>query len=114
MMTTRDRFNRQKRWVMGTVYAGMGVFFAAVLGRAALGQPPLQEIYIPAFGVAGVAMVIGMLFAFKCPNCDAGLSSLTMHGGLSVDSRLNFCPYCGQRLDEELPDQQLTGAKRHG
>jgi hypothetical protein len=103
-MTTRARLNRRMRWIGGTIYAGFGLSLAGFLIGIVQGGQPVAAIALPGFVVAFVVMVIAHFGALACPRCRGNLAVLVMQrGGLRVDPRVCFCPYCGVGLDAELP-----------
>ena len=67
-------------------------------------------------GAQGKSAVVLLLFAlfllpilplnlyFRCPRCSSGLGSVIAHFGpaRSLGKAINFCPFCGAGLDDEL------------
>jgi hypothetical protein len=106
-MTAREKLNRQMPWLVVPGYTGGGLFVSGACLPAALGQPvaALVVVGLIGFAVAFALLMAAHLFAFRCPRCRGNIGPLIMQrGGLSVDQRLNFCPYCGSELDEELEE----------
>lgn len=109
-MTGREALDGRKRRVMGVVYFGGGAFLAALFGGQALGQPAVTLLCLPAFAIAYLGMLFGHFFGSRCPWCRSNLAPLAFwRGGLSLDRKLQLCPYCGHQLDEELPEREVIG-----
>jgi predicted RNA-binding Zn-ribbon protein involved in translation (DUF1610 family) len=103
-MTARARLNRRLRWLIGVLYAGMGLFIVGIAARPALGQQLWGAFMLLGFAIMfGVGIVVHFV-AFRCPWCRGNLAPLvTRRISLYVDPQLYFCPYCGRSLDLELP-----------
>jgi hypothetical protein len=96
---------------MSAVYFGFGVFIAGTLIRPAAGQGPALAVAFSGFAVVFVGMMAAQFFVFRCLRCRGNLSAMVlMRGGLSMDRRVCFCPYCGGSLDEELAEPAACAA----
>jgi hypothetical protein len=103
-MTARERLNGRMLWILGIAYTGTGLFVLGILIGVALGQRPIMAILVPGFAIAFVSVMIAQFFGLRCPFCRGNLATLLLHhGGLRINRRVCFCPYCGKNLDEELP-----------
>lgn len=102
-MTARDLINRRFRTVMLVVYFGAALFIGAIVADKALGMP--QWVWVPGligFAFAWLTMAGAYVVGFRCPSCRKRLTPLLIHGtGLGLDSRVRYCPYCGEDLDAE-------------
>src|SRR5687767_7962733 len=54
------------------------------------------------FLVAGVASSARLVC---CPWCREGLFSILSKSKLSKLKRMRYCPYCGKKLDDEVPEK---------
>lgn len=103
-MTAREALGRRMQWLSGAMYAGGGVFFAAIVYAMATGDRPPLSVVLSGFGVMLVASMIAQYVALRCPRCSGNLGTLIMQcWRLAVDRRIRFCPFCGTGLDEALP-----------
>ena len=76
---------------------------AASLFAAGQQFPWLFLVFFAGFGAA----IIGIMYFLKCPRCHGPLGMT--NASLSMSSvpfyrRMNYCPYCGVSLDENLGD----------
>jgi drug/metabolite transporter (DMT)-like permease len=104
--TIRDYIKTRVRWCFAVAIAGwlmvaLGGGFAKDLPRSI---PPF------ALPLVGFVMFGGSILALqriaKCPKCKANLGqTIAMPLALSWGSgpKINFCPFCGVRLDEPRP-----------
>ncbi len=104
--TIRSYIKRRVWWCTGVAASGWGVI---ALGEA-IGRVLPDAIPRTAIPVAGFILFLGGLLAMqrmlKCPKCRANLGrTIAMPVAFSWGSgpRVNFCPYCGVKLDEPLP-----------
>lgn len=108
-MTTRDVFNRRLKWISGLMYFG----FALLALGMALAWLDGGQLNI-AVVVAGVALFVlagatGQLLALRCPKCMGNCGPMVFHNGVcrKVSNRLQYCPFCGQSLDEPLQRDEV-------
>jgi len=103
-MQMRVQLDRRKRRVMSVVYVAFGLFAASTLLCPALGQPDIAVYLVaPSFAVFFFGLLYAHYFAFRCLRCRGNLAPLVLHGaGFSLDRRIQFCPWCGCGLDEEI------------
>jgi hypothetical protein len=114
-MNTRERLDRRMRWLGVAMYAGFGLFFVgSVIGIVFGPQPGLAaSLVLPGFAVAFVASMGIQYLAMRCLRCGGNFGPLVMQwGGLRIDRRLRFCPYCSVSIDEE-PPPVLSGSSKH-
>jgi hypothetical protein len=109
-MTARSLLDRRIRKVYSIIFLGIALFVSAIFAHEALGVP--DWVWVPGligFAVAWITMAGAYWFGFfQCPYCQGKLTGLVMHSGrLRLDPRIRFCPYCGQDLDTEAPEEKL-------
>jgi uncharacterized Zn-finger protein len=104
-MTGREKLNRRVRMVMRVAYLGAGLCVTSfLLGFIGLGRL-LPVLFLLGFAMIFISLVFAHSGSIRCPWCRANLSVVGLRGEevLSFDARIQCCPYCGHRLDEELP-----------
>jgi hypothetical protein len=102
-MTSREFLNRRMRWIGGSLYLGFAVFAGGMIAGGLLGQPAWSMIGIPGFALFFCAIVLGQSGGLRCLLCQTNLGPILMtRGGVSIDNRLHFCPYCGCDLDRDV------------
>src|SRR6266496_550040 len=60
---------------------------------------------LPGAVVFILALMYGNHLAFQCPHCKAAWGWLALGGNqgfFRIDSRIRYCPYCGQDIDADL------------
>ncbi len=104
-MTIRDYIKRRVRWAMGI---GIGSWvLLAIVGPLGAGGYRLAQSLLPVFAVVGAigfgGAFISIMF-IRCPKCRASLGqSVAMPTAMRLSGRrINFCPYCGVSLDEQM------------
>ncbi len=109
-MTIRAYLDHRVRRTRVVVYAGIALFVAGALLGGPLGQPVAMVATLPALAVIFAASMYTHIAGFRCMRCIGNLAPLAMsRGGLSLDPRVRYCPYCGVGLDEELPEAEEAG-----
>lgn len=95
-MTIREYIKRRARW---TAALSLGGFMLFAFGGP-LGIPFLAIIGAIAFGGA-----IILIANIRCPRCRASLGqTIAMPVGINlIGEQINYCPYCGVSLDEQIP-----------
>jgi hypothetical protein len=77
-------------------------------------QGVAESLVLPGFAVAFLASMGIHYVAMRCLRCGGNFGSLVMQrGGLRIDRRLRYCPYCGVGLDEEPPPELSGSSQRH-
>jgi hypothetical protein len=103
-MTARALIDRRFRMVMLLIYMGLALFIGAMVAHEALGMP--VWVWVPGiigFGVAWLTIMGAWVVGFRCPSCRGRLTPLLMQrGGLRMDRRIRFCPYCARPFDAEV------------
>jgi hypothetical protein len=80
---------------MAVAVASWLLFIASGVFARFLHYPALTII-----GFAGFAgAILGLVFLVRCPRCGGILGGFPLSFG---KMRVNFCPYCGVSLDEQL------------
>ena len=88
------------------MYSGAGLFLMGLALAVLFGQEPILAIIFPGFGLAFTASTFAYLVGLHCQMCSGNLGPLVMNRGwLSIDPRVCFCPYCGARMDDDLPTE---------
>ena len=78
---------------------GLALFIGAMVAHEALGL----GLGAGNRWVAWLTMMGAFVVGFRCPSCRGRLTPLLMQrGGLRMDPRIRFCPYCGQPFDSEV------------
>jgi hypothetical protein len=111
--TIRDYIKRRVWWCAGVAACGWLMFpLGAVIARSLPHGAP--EAIIP---IAGMILFGGAILALqrivRCPTCKARLGqTIAMPLAFSWGSgpKINFCPYCGVSLEQELPLQPYRKA----
>jgi hypothetical protein len=55
-----------------------------------------------------VVLYIAVMFGVRCPSCRGQWGWIAIYSGspIAIRRKLSFCPYCGVRLDAEIPVDQ--------
>jgi len=85
------------------IYGGAAVFIAGIVIGLLLGEDPILEVSLPGFAFTFVAMVFVLWHGLPCPRCNKNLGTLLLQqGGFRTDKEVQFCPYCGTGIDDEM------------
>lgn len=103
-MTARELINQRFRRVMLLIYTGFSLFIGAIASHEVLGLR--AWVWIPGlvgFGIAWLTTMGAYVVGFRCPGCRGKLTPLLMQrGGLRMDPRIRYCPYCALALDSDI------------
>ena len=106
-MTARAMFVRRRRWIGGTMYAAIGLFLVGLVIGVVVGPQATVALALPASTVAIAINMIARFAGFRCPGCRGNMAPLFLEQVRPLmDPGVYFCPYCGVRLDEELPTEE--------
>lgn len=101
-MTARAFLDRRVRRIMGTMCAGMAIFFLSII-VAIVTRNHDALLFFPffvGFGVVLVTQLYAFYWGLRCPGCKGNMFGLIMYrGGFSLHSSIRFCPYCGINFD---------------
>jgi hypothetical protein len=103
-MTARDRLNRRMRPAGIAMY---GAVCLLLIGTAieVVGNLDLELPLVLAFGMLCLISMATQVLLFRCHRCLGNMAPiLWWRGGLKIDQRVCFCPFCGVSLDQELPE----------
>jgi hypothetical protein len=102
-MTARAILKRRYRRVMRVVWVGVGLYLLSIALWQGFGLPEALYVGLGGFAAAALGTLFIQFGGLRCPSCRSNLGVLVLHrGGLSLDRRIRFCPYCGVELDAEL------------
>jgi hypothetical protein len=108
--TIRQYIRRRVWWCAGIAVIGWLMFpMGAVLARNLPDNAPRAAIPIVGFVLFGGA-ILALQRVVKCPKCKSRLGqTIAMPLAFSWGSgpKINFCPYCGVSLDEQLPGGEV-------
>ena len=100
-MTTRDRVNRNRRRGFLVAIIGFVMFAGGMITRESHRE-------FLSVGLLGFALFAGssiyMLHGGRCVHCQRPLGRVFTETGtiFGISSDLQFCPYCGKSLDEDV------------
>jgi hypothetical protein len=99
-MTIRDHVRRRVLIGYGLAFVGAGIFMAS----AFLTDGKANGIDFFLFGfVPFLGAIIYINFAIRCPRCKGNLAfTPAVYPTFSSKYRLNYCPYCGVSVDENV------------
>ncbi len=102
-MTIRSHLSRLKRRAFAVILVGFALFACSgLLGR----RPATEALMLVAFGLFLLATLY-MTVMIRCPNCRSRWGQLMSDGtALSIDHRLQVCPYCRVDLDAPAPSTE--------
>jgi hypothetical protein len=111
-MSPREKFDRRKRWFLGGIILGIGVFLVSVF----VSKGVVPEAIIPAFVVVIGLSLWSQFAAFRCPECHGNLGPLYLHNSSRFGLPVNFCPFCGMDLnsDSETLEDEFTSERVEG
>jgi len=101
-MTIRDYIRRRVWWCAALAVGG---WLLLPLSAAAVGDK-FQPLPMMAGAIMFGGAIIALNWVVKCPKCKARIAQTI---GMPVAfqwgsrARVNFCPYCGVNLDEQVP-----------
>jgi hypothetical protein len=100
-MTTRQRLNRD--FWRGTLFSVLG--FVMFAGGMAASEAHREFMFV---GLCGFALMAGSIVVYgffrgRCVHCHRSLGKLFyQEGAFGVPSHVQFCPYCGKSLDDDV------------
>jgi hypothetical protein len=111
-MTLRSYIRKRMYWCCAVAVAGwLLIPVAAILGKDVPGT--MREPVLPVLGFLMFGgPILVMQRVVRCPKCKANLArTIAMPVAFTWGSgpRVNFCPYCGVSLDQELPQAKFAG-----
>jgi hypothetical protein len=104
--TIRDYIKRRVRWAMA---AAVGAWLLVLLTGSIDTLPSMHTLpSMRAAAITGGLVFVGAVFftrLIKCPKCSTGLGrAIVMRIGTPFGrTRINFCPFCGVRMDDARP-----------
>jgi len=99
-MTIRDYVRRRVVIGYGLAFLGVGIFMASAFLTD--GRDKEADFFLFGF-VPFLAAVVFIHFFIRCPRCKGNLAlTPAVYPSLSRKHRLNFCPYCGVSVDENV------------
>jgi len=101
-MTTRERLNRERRRAFLIAITGFVMFAGGM--TAGQSHPAFMIVGFSGFALFG-GSIIYVLFRGRCVHCQRPLGKLFYQSGttpFSIASDLQFCPYCGRSLDDDV------------
>jgi hypothetical protein len=105
-MTPRERINRDGRRTFLVALIGFAMFVGGMM--ASKRHPEFKIVAISGF-VLFVAATIYVRFAGRCVHCHRPLGRLwygSWGTAFGLASELQFCPYCGKSLDDDVGSNQ--------
>ena len=103
-MKIRDHLTKRKSrigyWLIGSFVCMVG----AIVAGAVLESPPLH-VLAAAFLVSYFISLFFYQYRIRCPRCRGNIGRHTSYFGLRRTlffDAVNFCPFCGVNLDEQV------------
>jgi hypothetical protein len=112
-MTIREHFNRRMKACGLLILAACALVVIGIVLSITEGGGPALIFIVPPFASFIAVMVWTQYAAYRCPACTGNCGPMLGQGGLRfrVSHKLNYCPYCGIALDDEIdplkePDEE--------
>lgn len=101
--TIRQYIRRRAAVVLGVVF---GTWLSiGILGAATRGAVPVFAAAMAAAFVVFFVVIVYLTFFLRCPRCSARVGQTIAWAVVlkwGWQQRVNFCPYCGVKLDEPV------------
>ncbi len=110
-MTLQTLLMQRMRWIRRALYLGAGLCVAGILFAGPLGDEYGLLLFITGIAVLVPVAILAQYHWLRCPRCRGNLGVLLTHEiWLPVDTKVQFCPFCGVDLHEELPQDTFADA----
>ena len=115
-MTERDYLNAKLRYWGRLPFLLVPVFIGGTIALIARSvRPEVIFVFVLAVG-GGFVLSYGMLRRlFKCPSCRGTLGPLASYNSapvLRLSKKVNYCPLCGFRFDDEMEMHDIQQANK--
>ncbi len=100
-MTTREILNKKKRNAAIFYFSSfLLLVLSAIIGSY---YKPIM-IFVVIAAVACIISVLYLLFGIRCPKCNNYLGVIISYfgGPFAISKKINYCPYCGIKLDDRI------------
>lgn len=100
-MTIRDLVNKKKRNAAIVYFVAFPVFIISILVGINYNYKPIILFAVAAFIIMFVSLFY-LLYGIRCPRCRNFLGPITSYFGwpFSISKKINYCPFCGIKMDE--------------
>ena len=100
-MTIRDFLNKKKQTATMLYFGSFILLIVSVF--SSFYYRPIIIIAVIA-GAASFTSLIYLLFGIRCPKCHNLLGMMISYfgGPFKMSAKVNYCPYCGAKLDDKV------------
>jgi hypothetical protein len=83
------------------MFVGFAAWFLTLL-TVVLGPKPPNPLFLFALVALFFGAVLWLFYAIRCPRCKGrlGTDAVSLVGWSRFTAQINFCPFCGVKLDE--------------
>ncbi len=103
-MTIRDMLNKKKRDAAIIYFVAFATLAISILMMISINYKPII-LFVVIASIICFLSLLHLFFGIRCPKCSNNLGSMTAYSfssPFSIPKKINYCPYCGIKMDEKV------------
>ncbi len=101
-MTIRDMLNKKKRDAAMIYFVAFAILAISILMMISINYKPII-LFVVIASIIWFLSLLYLFFGIRCPKCSNNWGSMTAYfsSPFSIPKKINYCPYCGIKMDEK-------------